>query len=164
MQGWCDAVAPLGLARGVSFDLDFHTIPFHGEDALVQKHYVSKRSRQQKGVLAFLALDAGARVFCYANGQVRKETQADEVLQFVAFWKQRTGHHPAELLFDSRLTSYVNLSRLNQRGIQFMTLRRRSRQLVAAIYQAPPAAWRRIELDGVSRQYKTPACSTSGSA
>lgn len=156
MQAWFDAVGRLGLARGVSFDLDFHTIPFHGEDALVQKHYVSKRSRRQKGVLAFLAQDAGTRVFCYANGQVRKETQTDEVLQFVAFWKQRTGHDPEELIFDSRLTSYANLSRLNQGGIQFMTLRRRSRQLVAGIYHAPASAWRRIELDGVSRQYKTP--------
>lgn len=156
MQGWFDAVTRLGLARGVSFDLDFHTIPFHGEDALVQKHYVSKRSRRQKGLLAFLAQDAGTRVFCYANGQLRKETQTDEVLRFVEFWKARTGHVPEELIFDSRLTSYANLSKLNQQGIAFMTLRRRSRQLVAALYQAPASAWRRIELEGVSRLYKTP--------
>ena len=156
MQGWFDAVTDLGLARGVSFDLDFHTIPFHGEDALVQKHYVSKRSRRQKGILAFLAQDAATRVFCYANGQLRKADQNDEVLRFVAFWKQRTGHLPEELIFDSRLTSYANLSRLNQQGIQFMTLRRRSRQLVEAIYQAPASAWRRIALAGVSRLYKTP--------
>lgn len=156
MQGWCEAVSQLGLTRGVSFDLDFHTIPFHGEDALVQKHYVSKRSRRQKGILAFLALDAATRVFCYANGQLRKETQTDEVLRFVAFWKARTGHVPEELIFDSRLTSYANLSRLNQQGIDFMTLRRRSRHLVAAIYQAPASAWRRITLEGVSRVYKTP--------
>jgi hypothetical protein len=156
MQAWFDAVGRLGLARGVSFDLDFHTIPFHGEDALVQKHYVSKRSRRQKGILAFLAQDAGTRVFCYANGQVRKETQTDEVWRFVDFWKQRTGHDPEELIFDSRLTSYANLSRLNQRGIQFMTLRRRSRKLVDAIYRAPASAWRRIELEGVTRVYKTP--------
>jgi Transposase DDE domain len=156
MRAWFDAVGRLGLARGVSFDLDFHTIPFHGEDALVQTHYVSKRSRRQKGVLAFLAQDAGTRVFCYANAQVRKETQTDEVRRFVEFWQQRTGHDPEELIFDSRLTSYANLSWLNQRGIQFMTLRRRSRQLVAAIDQAPASAWRRIELDGVSRVYKTP--------
>jgi hypothetical protein len=37
-----------------------------------------------------------------------------------------------------------------------MTLRRRSRQLVEAIYQAPASAWRRIELAAVSRVYKTP--------
>jgi hypothetical protein len=156
MREWFDAVAQLGLPRGTSFDLDFHTIPFHGEDALLQKHYVSKRSRRQKGILAFVAQDAATRVFCYANAQLRKETQTDEVLQFVAFWKARTGHLPEELIFDSRLTSYGNLSKLNQQGIAFMTLRRRSRQLVAAIYQAPASAWRRIELEGVSRMYKTP--------
>ena len=156
MRGWFDAVNQLGLPRGTSFDLDFHTIPFHGEDALVQKHYVSKRSRRQKGMLAFVAQDAATRVFCYANGQLRKETQINEVLQFVAFWKARTGHLPEELIFDSRLTSYANLSKLNLQGIAFITLRRRSRQLVAAIYQAPVSAWRRIELEGVSRVYKTP--------
>ena len=35
MRGWFDAVTRLGIERGSSFDLDFHTIPFHGEDALV---------------------------------------------------------------------------------------------------------------------------------
>ena len=55
MRRWFDTVSRLGLRWGTSFDLDFHTIPFHGEDALVEKHYVSKRSRQQKGILAFLA-------------------------------------------------------------------------------------------------------------
>jgi hypothetical protein len=137
LPAWFDAMTSLGLERGVSFDLDFHTIPFHGEDALVQKHYVSKRSRRQKGILAFLAQDAATRVFCYANAQVRKADQNDEVLRFVDFWKKRTGHLPEELIFDSRLTSYANLSRLNQLGIHFMTLRRRSPKLVAAIYQAP---------------------------
>jgi hypothetical protein len=156
MPAWFDALTRLGLERGTSFDLDFHTIPFHGDDALVEKHYVSKRSRRQKGILAFLAQDAATRVFCYANAQLRKADQNDEVLRFVEFWKTRTGHLPEELIFDSRLTSYANLSRLNQQGIQFMTLRRRSRQLVEAIYQAPASAWRRIELEAVSRLYKTP--------
>ena len=60
-------------SAATSFDLDFHTIPFHGDDALVEKHYVSKRSRRQKGMLAFLAQDADTRVFCYANGELRKD-------------------------------------------------------------------------------------------
>src|SRR3954453_2664136 len=103
MRDWFDTVSRLGLNWGTSFDLDFHTIPFHGEDALVEKHYVSKRSRRQKGVLAFLAQDAGTRVFCYANGDLRKAEQADEVLRFARFWKRRTGHYPDELIFDSTL-------------------------------------------------------------
>ena len=101
MRDWFDTVSRLGLRWGTSFDLDFHTIPFHGEDALVEKHYVSKRSRQQKGMLAFLAQDAETRVFCYANAELRKDQRDDEILRFVAFWKQRTGRLPEELIFDS---------------------------------------------------------------
>jgi len=153
---WFDAMGALGLGRGHSFDLDFHTIPFHGEDALVEKHYVSKRSRRQKGILAFLAQDADARVFCYANAEVRKSDQPDEILRFVDFWKARTGTLPKELIFDSKLTTYANLNRLNQMGIAFITLRRRSRQLLADIQDTPVSAWRRIELEAVSRAYRTP--------
>lgn len=156
MRLWFDAVGRLGLSRGGSFDLDFHTIPFHGEDALMEKHYVSKRSRRQKGILAFLAQDAEKRVFCYANGQLRKDEQDEEVLRFVEFWRERTGKLPEELIFDSRLTTYSHLNRLNQMGIAFITLRRRSAKMLQKIYQEPISAWRRIELQGVSRIYKTP--------
>ena len=156
MARWFDAVGKLGLQRGKSFDLDFHTIPFHGEDALVEKHYISKRSRRQKGILAFLAQDAEKRVFCYANGQLRKDEQNEEILHFVAFWKERTGHLPEELIFDSKLTTYANLHQLNRMGIQFITIRRRSTKMVHAIHQEPLSAWRRIEIQGVSRIYKTP--------
>lgn len=156
MRAWFDSVGKLGLGRGVSFDLDFHTIPFHGEDALIEKHYVSKRSRRQKGVLAFVARDADTHVFCYANSDLRKKQQNDEILRFVEFWKSRTGKLPEELIFDSKLTTYQNLSQLNQMGIRFITLRRRSAQMVQQIYQVPLSAWRRIELKGTSRIYKTP--------
>jgi len=156
MQRWFDAMGLLGLERGVSFDLDFHTIPFHGEDALVEKHYVSKRSRRQKGILAFVAQDEGTRVFCYANAELRKEEQNDEILRFVEFWKKRTGRLPGELVFDSKLTTYANLNRLQELGIHFITLRRRSKKMLEAIHQRPASAWRRIRLDGVSRAYRTP--------
>jgi hypothetical protein len=156
MRWWFDAIGRLGLGRGRSFDLDFHTIPFHGEEALMEKHYVSKRSRRQKGILAFLAQDAEKRVFCYANGQLRKDEQDKEVLRFVEFWKQRTRKLPEELIFDSKLTTYGHLNQLNQMGIAFITLRRRSTKMLQKIYQEPVSAWRRIELQGVSRIYKTP--------
>lgn len=156
MRQWFDAVGRLGLERGVSFDVDFHTIPYHGDDALVEKHYVSKRSRKQKGVLAFVAQDADVRVFCYANGQLRKDKQNDEILRFVEFWQQRTGHFPEELVFDSRLTTYANLNELNQQGISFITLRRRSANMLRAIHQVPVSAWRRIKLENVTRAYHTP--------
>ena len=156
MKQWFDAMANLGIDRGVSFDLDFHTIPYHGDDALVEKHYVSKRSRRQKGILAFLAQDADTRVFCYANATLRKKDQNDEILRFAEFWKQRTGKWPPELIFDSKLTTYANLNRLNEWGIDFMTLRRRSSQMVQEAHQIPLSAWRRIELTSIAREYRTP--------
>ncbi len=156
MQQWFDAMTRLGLERGVSFHLDFHTIPFHGEEALVEKHYVSKRSRSQKGILAFLAQDAERRVFCYANAAVRKDEQNDEILRFVEFWKKRTGRLPEELIFDSKLTTYANLDALNRENIRFITLRRRSAKLLAEIEARPASAWRRIELKSISRAYRTP--------
>ena len=156
MRLWFDSVNQLGLPYGESFDLDFHTIPFHGEEALVEKHYVSKRSRRQKGMLAFLAQDAATRVFCYANADLRKSEQNDEILNFIRYWKKRTGHLPDELIFDSKLTTYTNLDQLNQQGIKFITLRRRSRNMLQAVAQEPLSAWRRIELDGISRIYRTP--------
>lgn len=156
MRRWFDVVGRLGLQWGTSFDLDFHTIPFHGEDALIEKHYVSKRSRKQRGVLAFVAQDADRRVFCYGNTDLRKDQQNDEILAFVRFWKQRTGGLPDELVFDSRLTTYPNLNRLNEQGIRFITLRRRTAKVRREIASVPASAWRRIELQGVSRAYRTP--------
>jgi Transposase DDE domain len=156
MRRWFDAVSRLGLPRGRSFDLDFHTIPFHGEDALIEKHYISKRSRRQKGILAFLVQDAATRVFCYANGELRKGEQNDEILRFARFWKERTGRYPQELIFDSKLTTYAKLDELNRLGIHFITLRRRAKGLMREIDQMPASAWRQIELKGVSRQYTHP--------
>src|SRR5690606_8480166 len=80
----------------------------------------------------------------------------DEILQFVEFWKQRTGKLPEELIFDSRLTTYANLNKLNQMGVQFITLRRRRDAMLRDLAARPPSAWRRIELDGIARQYRTP--------
>jgi len=156
MKLWFDGMKGLGLKHGVSFDLDFHTIPFHGEDALVQKHYISKRSRKQKGVLAFLAQEADKRVFCYANADVAKAQQNDEILRFVEYWKERTGHLPEELVFDSKLTTYGNLNQLNRLHIEFITLRRRTKKLIAQIAAVPSSAWTRIELEGIARAYRTP--------
>lgn len=157
MQEWFDAMSALGLLRGTSFHLDFHTIPFHGEDALVEKHYVSKRSRSQKGVLAFLAQDAQRRVFCYANADVLRKNQNNEILRFVDFWKKRTGKLPEELIFDSKLTTYGNLDALNRMGIRFITLRRRTEKIVSELEQGPDSAWRQIQLTSLSRAYRTPS-------
>jgi hypothetical protein len=156
MNAWSDQAAQAGLAHGDSLDLDFHTVPANSSQEPLEKHYVSSRSRSQKGILVFLARDAGQRLLRYANAGVVKAEQATEILRFVEFWKKQTGHWPAELVFDSQLTTYANLSQLNRQGISFITLRRRSKKMLGEIYSQPPSAWRRIQLPALTRIYRTP--------
>ena len=59
-------------------------------------------------------------------------------------------------MFDSKLTTYANLRGAQPDGDRFITLRRRSPGLVAELDAAPASAWRRIELKGVHRAYRTP--------
>jgi hypothetical protein len=156
MQTWFQQVQRIGLARSGSLDLDFHTVPANSDKEPLQKHYVSKRSRSQKGVLVFLARDAEQRVMCYANAHIPKSEQADEILHFVQFWQQQTGQVPQELVFDSRLTTYANLRKLDNLNIRFLTLRRRTRTLLAELYARPRSAWRRVTLRSLTRIYRTP--------
>ena len=67
-----------------------------------------------------------------------------------------TARHPRHLVFDSRLTTYAHLARLDAVGITFITLRRRSARLLAEIAALAPSAWRRVTLDVPARKYKTP--------
>lgn len=156
MDLWLEQVEHGGLPHGTSFDLDFHSVPANSGEEPLAKHYVSSRSRSQKGILVFLARDAEQRVLRYANAGVTKDEQADEILQFVQFWKKHTGKLPTELVFDSQLTTYEKLSQLNQQGIFFITLRRRSRKMLARLYSQPDSAWRRITLPALTRVYRTP--------
>ena len=156
MDAWFTQVGAAGLPTGSSLDLDFHTVPAHTTVEPLEKHYVSSRSRRQQGILVFLARDAEQRVFRYAHAGIPKADQANEILQFVAFWTRHTGHLPAELIFDSQLTTHENLAELNRQGIRFITLRRRSRKMLAEIYGRPASAWRRITLDSLTRTFRTP--------
>ena len=156
MEAWLEQVEKAGLPHGASFDLDFHSVPANSTQEPLEKHYVSSRSRSQKGILVFLARDAQQRVLRYANAGVTKGEQADEILQFVRFWRKHTGNVPAELVFDSQLTTYQKLSELNREGICFITLRRRSDKMLREIYSQPDSAWKRINLPALTRIYRNP--------
>jgi hypothetical protein len=137
-------------------NLDFHSVPYYGEHPTVEKHYVSMRSRRQPSVLVFLAQDAATHTFCYANADLRKGEEAEEVFRFITFWKKTHGTLPAQLVFDSKLTTYQGLARIDQMAIPFITLRRRSPALLKAIALLPRSAWRTVELDVPTRKYRTP--------
>lgn len=156
MESWFKSVEKAGIERSGSIDVDFHTVPANSAMEPLEKHYVSSRSRRQKGILVFLARDAEERVLCYSNAAVSKEEQADEILRFVAYWKRKTGSMPDELVFDSQLTTHANCRKLADDNITFITLRRRSKRMLARIYGLPSSAWRRVTLKSLTRTYRNP--------
>ena len=156
LAAWHAHVAGEPLFPGPSFNLDFHSVPYYGEHPAVQKHYVSMRSRRQPSVLVFLAQDAETHAFCYANADLRKGDEPEEVFRFIAFWKRTHGRLPPHLVFDSTLTTHQGLARIDTMGIPFITLRRRSPTLLNEIARLPRSAWRTVELDVPTRKYRTP--------
>ena len=158
---WIGVLRQKKLLKGESFNLDFHSIPFFGADEFVERHYLSKRSRSQKSILVFLAQDAESHVFCYSRADLLKREHADAVLDFVKFWKTAYGELPSELVFDSKLTTYRKLSQLNQMGITFMTLRRRSPAILREVANTPRSAWRTVHLDVPHRSIRLPKSSTN---
>ena len=153
---WHNQVAGEDLFDASSFNLDFHSVPYFGDHPVVERHFVTMRSRRQPSVLVFMAQDAQGRAFCYSNADLRKGEEADEVLRFVEFWNHHHGEKPRHLVFDSKLTTYANLGKLDDQGILFMTLRRRFPKLLKEVADLPPSAWRKVELDVPIRKYRTP--------
>ena len=156
LGAWIGALRKHQLVDASSFNLDFHSISYFGEDPFVQKHYVPRRSQRRKAVLTFFAQDAEGQVFCYSNADLRKGEEADEVLRFVEFWEKKYGERPRHLVFDSKLTTYAKLSKLNELGITFITLRRRSPGLNAEVATLPRSAWQTVQLKVPHRKFKTP--------
>jgi hypothetical protein len=156
LAAWHEQVSGFDLFGGQSFNLDFHSVPYYGEAPVIERHYVSMRSRRQPSVLVFLAQDADGRAFCYSNADLRKGEEAEEIFRFVAFWERTHGKLPRHLVFDSRLTTYAHLARLDKMGIDFITLRRRSSNILKEVVNLPRSAWRVVELDVPTRKYRFP--------
>lgn len=156
LTAWHEQTSESTLFTGESFNLDFHSVPYYGAAPAIERHYVSARSRRQPSVLVFVAQDAEGRAFCYANADLRKGEEAEEIFRFISFWEQNHGELPRHLVFDSRLTTYAHLARLDEKQIQFITLRRRSPAILKEIALLPRSAWRVVELEVPTRKYRFP--------
>jgi transposase len=156
LHKWLRGLRKKSVINGESFNLDFQSLPYFGEEDVVEKHYVSMRSRRQKAILVFFAQDTKSKIFCYSNADLRKGEESDEIFRFIEFWKKQSGRKPPHLVFDSKLTTYKNLSKINNMNITFITLRRRTPNVLKEVASASPSAWRKIELKNVERKYRTP--------
>jgi hypothetical protein len=104
--------------------------------------------------LTFFALENESRVLCYANANLTRADQPSEPLRFVDFWHELTGVDPPWLYLDSKVMTYPELSRLNQRGVRgvcFVTIRKRGVAILRRLARLPASAWHRAVIDTPKR-------------
>jgi hypothetical protein len=163
LAGWVKRLAPWLWPEANAFSWDFHPIPYRGDEAVLENHSIPGRGTAHASVPSCFAQEYDSRMFCYANANLIRDEQPAEVLRFVEFWHDLTGHDPEWLYFDSKLTTYAELSRLNQRGVHFVTIRRRGARLVQKILDRPAGDWTSAVIDIPKRRQKRPVPGTTRS-
>ena len=152
LKGFSKTLHKNGYIKGANVNLDFHSIPYFGDEPSVENHWVPTRGKGMKSVLSFFAQDLDTTFLIFSDGNIKADDANDEVLEFVKFYKSSIGLYPECLIFDSKLTTYQNLYNLHKIGIRFITLGRRGKYFsdrITAIKQ-----WKGIKLDGITREYK----------
>lgn len=144
----------LGLIDKNVINLDFHTIPHFGEESVLQKHWAGARNKRMKGALTLFAQDASSKLILYTAADIQKDEADDQVLSFLKYWQGIQRRVRSTFVFDSKFTTYSNLSALNQKGIKFITLRRRGKKLIQNVSQLKP--WKRINIPHAKRKFPNP--------
>jgi len=133
-------------------NLDFTAIPHWGDASVLENNWSGKRRKALKSVLALLCQDPDSGIFCYSDAEVNHQKKPECVLEFLDFWKTQ-GKNPKCLIFDSKFTTYENLVKLDRDGVKFITLRQRSKNLLAKVATLAPESWQQISLQGTERKY-----------
>lgn len=153
-KAFVSQVNKLGLYDKSVLNLDFHTVPHFGEESVLQKHWAGARNKVMKGALTLFAQDAASKLILYTAADIKKQEADDQVLDFFTFWKKVQRGVAPTFVFDSKFTSYTNLSALNHQGVKFITLRRRGKKLIDSVNQLRP--WRRVNIPNAKRKYPNP--------
>ena len=154
LGAWVKKLSPMLLPEARTFSLDFHPIPYRGEEAVLENHYIPCRGQACPSVQTFFAQEHEKQVFCYANANLTHNEQKKEMMRFVDYWQDLTGRNPEWLYFDSKLTTYSELSELNSRKVYFVTIRRRGSGILKRLEQSAKSDWRPATIDIPKRRQK----------
>lgn len=135
------------------FNLDYKTIPHWGDKSVLENNWAGSKSKAIKSILSLIVQKPEQGILVYTNAEVKHRNQSDAVLEFVDFWKDSKGKCPKMLIFDSKFTTYKNLSCLNQDEIKFLTLRRRGGNLKKQADKIPDEEWAQVRVEGATRKH-----------
>ena len=155
LRGWVPAIGAALFPAADTFSLDFHPIPYRGDPTGLDQHYLPLRGSAGPSIQTFFALEQESRCLCYANANLTRADQPGEVMRFIEFWKAITGRDPRWLYIDSKVVDYSELSRINTRGIHFITIRRRGAAILRRLEARPRSAWTGAVIDTAQRCHQS---------
>ena len=127
-------------------NLDFTTIPYWGDNDHLENNWSGKRGKALASILAVLAQDPESGLLCYGDTTVRHNNESNVVIEFLDFYHSDShiDNQLKYLVFDSKFTVYQNLNKLDAKGVKFITIRRRSKSLLAHIENV--VKWKKIRV------------------
>lgn len=138
-------------------NLDFTTIPYWGEGKHLENNWSGKRKTALTSILAVLAQSPDSGIIDYGDTNITHRNEVDVVLEFLDFYNS----HPNEnaelkyLVFDSKFTNYQNLGIINRKGIKFITIRRRGKNIVERLDKIPASEKKKIRVECAGNSKRT---------
>jgi hypothetical protein len=147
--------------RGLLSDtanLDFTAIPYWGDGDPLENNWSGKRSKALISIQAALAQDPDSGLICYGDTTVKHDNQDGVALEFLDFHR-KGGADPRYLVFDSKFTTLENMRRIDERGVKFVTIQRKSKGLDAKVAAIPADGWRTAKIERANHKSRTVAYS-----
>jgi hypothetical protein len=146
---WCNH----GLLSDTS-NLDFTTIPYWGDAQHLENNWSGKRGKALSSMLAILAQDPESGIIDYGNCDVMHRDEPVVVLEYLDFYRSVPDEDDSlkYLIFDSKFTNYRNLSKLDDRQIKFITIRRRGEKMIEQINRITTWKTIRVEQSGLKKR------------
>jgi transposase len=139
---------------GEFINLDFHSIPHYGDESQMEKIWCGARGKALKGATSIIAQDAKNNTILYTRADILRREEAQEIKKFVNYWKKLKGPLTETLVFDCKFTTYGVLDELENDGIKFITLRKRSESLIKKALAIPKEKWSKVHLNIPKRKHK----------
>lgn len=110
-------------------NMDFVTVPYWGDPDTFERNWSGKRRTAIESIEAALAHDPDTGIICYGDTTVLHENQNEVVLEFLDFYHsdEQEDKKLKYLVFDSKFTVLEKLGTLDDKGIKFMTIQRKSK-------------------------------------
>jgi len=142
---------------GDTSNLDFTTIPYWGDDSHLENNWSGKRGKALSSMLAVLAHDPDTGLIDYGNTNILQKDESAVVVEFLDFYHRNSQQKDKQLryvVFDSRFTSYENLRKLDQEKINFITIRRRGKQMLERISDLPREGWKNVKVEAAGNKHR----------